>query len=275
MMQTEGKAPAPTWPKDGRVTGFANPKCYAQCLGDCDDEITAEHYISKNILDRHGDNFLISGMHWQAPGESKVLTSSTLLSRILCKRHNNALSDLDNRIGALFDVLRQLKTPMARRDEHRLKELRIHKAFWGQDLERWMLKTYLGNIFSGNSVYLGQKIPRGTPIPDDQVRALFCPEPWPADWGLYLVAVLGEKWRTLDGVALAFQWDEQAKRLKSFRIEMMGFPFIVYLESPPADIADKILQRPRQIELRLGATTKSIRFQWQGSQDGEQREQAG
>ncbi len=260
-MLTEGEEPACTSPVDGRTTGFSHPKCYAQILNDCCDELTGEHYISKNILDQLG-SVSISGVPWIEPGESKVLKSSTLLAKVLCRRHNNCLSDLDKRIGELFALLRRLDKCLRIHDEDLLREFKVHKAFWGSDLEKWMLKTYLGNIFSGNAAYNGLKIPRGTPIPEGQVRALFTPAPWPDDWGLYMVVKLGSKWRRMDGVGLGLHWDEDLKKLKSVQIEMMGAPFILYLESPPEHLVPDIMQRPRQVEMKVMRAKKSVRFQW-------------
>lgn len=184
MQRTEGEEPARTWPADGNATGDANPKCYAQCLGDCPGKVTREHYVSENILNQIR-GLIVSRLPWQKPGESKQLTPSTLLARILCERHNNCLSDLDNRIGELFAVLRRLADCINRKGEDDFRSLAIHKAFWGRDLERWMLKYVLGCVYSGNASHAGQQIPRGQTIPDGQVRALFTQDPWPGVGALH------------------------------------------------------------------------------------------
>jgi hypothetical protein len=63
-----------------------------------------------------------------------------MVARVLCKRHNNALSPLDTTIGNFYDVLA---------GAHEGREVGAH-LFEGEDFERWALKTLLGRLASGN-----------------------------------------------------------------------------------------------------------------------------
>jgi hypothetical protein len=89
------KIPALTAPPPPK-TGISLPGCYASHLADCSPKISLEHHISKSLPDvLNFDNDLrVSGPKWQE-GEEKKLPPNALTSKILCKRHNSALSVLD------------------------------------------------------------------------------------------------------------------------------------------------------------------------------------
>ena len=108
-------------------------------LQDCDGKpVTREHYISKALLLRFGDGFWVDGLSWMSG--PKQLTEKVLVSKMLCKKHNNALDELDTMIGNFYDVL-------VRAHEDRL--VGWH-SFEGSLLERWAIKVMCGLIASGN-----------------------------------------------------------------------------------------------------------------------------
>ena len=131
-MRTSTRPPGPR-------TGLVTPGCYAAALGDCDgNPTTREHYLSLNLLKRFGAKFFVEGVPWaDSPSER---TASDMVARVLCKRHNNALSPLDTTIGNFYDVLA---------GAHEGREVGVH-LFEGEDLERWALKMLLGRLASGN-----------------------------------------------------------------------------------------------------------------------------
>src|SRR5688572_9441951 len=77
-------------------TGNSHPGCYARTLRDCSEKLSREYWISQSILDL-GDSMIVArGLPWLKPGESRRISSKSLAARILCTRHNSALSSLDH-----------------------------------------------------------------------------------------------------------------------------------------------------------------------------------
>lgn len=149
-----------TRPKAPR-TGVAVEGCYAGALLDCGGELTGEHYASKNVLKQLGKAFTIKGPPW-APSDTKVSPES-LTAHVLCKRHNNALSGLDEVAGKFYPLM--LSTIQGKR-------VGVHE-FDGEDLERWAIKLMLGVAVSGNTTYPGLTRLRPDQIPLEYLRVLF------------------------------------------------------------------------------------------------------
>jgi hypothetical protein len=85
---------------------FAHPGCYARVLNDCSSKLSREHYVSRTVLDLLGDEHRITNASWLLPGQqSKPLATSALGSRVLCEKHNHALSRLDSQALTFFDAL--------------------------------------------------------------------------------------------------------------------------------------------------------------------------
>jgi hypothetical protein len=93
-MQKALPSSTPSLPK----TGFSQRNCYLGGDGNCSEGITAEHYISKAVLQVLGEQIKIDGMLWLL-GEEKIVGINSLTAKLLCKRHNNALSPLDSEAG--------------------------------------------------------------------------------------------------------------------------------------------------------------------------------
>jgi hypothetical protein len=67
------------------VTGTSNPKCYLYSTQNCSDEISREHYISKDVLasmEKEGTS-KISGAPWQTPQEFRMVPTESLVSEVL------------------------------------------------------------------------------------------------------------------------------------------------------------------------------------------------
>jgi hypothetical protein len=159
----------------GKRTDYSHPKCYARALEDCDQQITREHYISRKLLERFED-FEADGFAWLP--EKKSLTATALQSKVLCKRHNEALSPLDDNITNLDDMMRRLQD----------RKVVGNLALDGEDLERWALKVMFGLFASGSSELVGtdgERVPRSTAIPRKHLRVLFGDARMPKRAGFY------------------------------------------------------------------------------------------
>jgi hypothetical protein len=141
----------------GTRTNYAHAGCYLSAVDDnCSQNLSREHFVSKSILevlDVAGGSrgVFMEGLPWLKG--RKALPPDALASKILCERHNNALSPLDDAalrfFRCLMDLPRLLSTPG--RKMHRLY------MFSGIDLERWMIKLLAGLLVSGNATCDGKK----------------------------------------------------------------------------------------------------------------------
>jgi hypothetical protein len=128
----------------------SKPGCYAQHLGDCRAPVTKEHVVSRALLEAiwqgesrgrvHGLTFLRT-----MPDRPEQIGISALTARILCEGHNSALSSLDTEIAKLFLAMERLVL-----DEINGDPVAANSYIRGDLVERWMCKTLINGLFSGN-----------------------------------------------------------------------------------------------------------------------------
>ena len=141
-------------------------ECWADCLGDCAGGQSREHYISDGIFD--GESVTAFGLSWCKDRPISIgLGSAT--SRILCKKHNESLSDVDAEAAKLSRFISSnIAVQPLSRDSMVLS---------GQALEKWSLKTLLSLGYIGAldptsftrlkpSVEIVNPLFRGVPVPE-------------------------------------------------------------------------------------------------------------
>ena len=96
------RKPHPSLRPPGIKTGLSHTGCYLRDVCDCSEQISREHYISRSVLDQLGEIIRVSGAPWLRPDETLSTTIENLTAKILCKRHNEALSPLDAEAGHFF-----------------------------------------------------------------------------------------------------------------------------------------------------------------------------
>jgi hypothetical protein len=155
------------------------PGCYAGPLADCAGGLSREHYFSDAVLRLFGDvEMKVSGMPWQKEGEEKVLRAASLASNVLCQKHNQLLSPLDEEAEGFFNTIYKC-TRGGIQGLIPIDDLRFE--FNGRLLERWMLKVICGAIAAGN--YRGQS----RSVPSSWVDVLYERRPWPNEFIFYLI----------------------------------------------------------------------------------------
>lgn len=160
-----------------KVTGYSHPGCYAKGLSDCSSKLSTEHYVSRSILDLLGDVHVISNASWLPSGaQSKPLPSSSLGSKILCKRHNEMLSAIDARAKTFLEQV----VGAFSEGSIALPDRRV--AVDGDALELWVLKACCGVFASGELLVQGRKTEYNIPI--DWLRILFQAAPLVRNTGL-------------------------------------------------------------------------------------------
>ena len=157
----------------GKKTGRITPGCFAAPLLDCDGgPLSKEHYLSTALLRRFPASFTVGGLSWLVT--PRRFSATAFQAKILCARHNNALSSLDAEAARLFDVMYRAEQGA---------EVGAHE-FDGESLERWALKLLLGLHTSGN--FYGQE-GKEILVPDLHLRILFGEQSIPDGCGLYYI----------------------------------------------------------------------------------------
>ena len=138
-------------------------------------------YLSRSLLDRiaPGQNSIeILGLSWVPRGDLKSVGKSSLVARVLCKRHNGLLSTLDETASTFVDAIALADSNLRSGDSTNSR----HEVS-GRALERWCLKMLLGMLASGQlRAHEGPVL-----MPLELCRALLI-EPgtiWPRARGLY------------------------------------------------------------------------------------------
>jgi hypothetical protein len=91
-------------------TGHANRRCYARALNHCSEQISKEHYLSRGVLRQLAasgptNTVRMSGLGLPA---GDLPPDQVGQAKILCGRHNSALSALDTTGARLFRALREV-----------------------------------------------------------------------------------------------------------------------------------------------------------------------
>jgi hypothetical protein len=101
--------------------------------------------MSESVLKQLGEILRVSGMPWLNPNETFTTSTASLTAKILCTRHNAALSPLDAEAGHFFSILRSVLTDLDNR--WRSEKIRFHLVS-GEAIELWMIKVACGLYFS-------------------------------------------------------------------------------------------------------------------------------
>lgn len=168
-----------TKPAGGR-TRYANPKCYARALEDCSQTISLEHPVPQEVLrqiDSTG-NLGLTGLSWQSEEVTPNPGVARLGNKVLCTRHNSALSPLDVVGIRFFRSLDWSADETRERDGTKRGTIFL---FNGHDVERFALKVLAGLVAAGVTGWS----PRGTQPPEYWLRILFENQHFAPEEGLY------------------------------------------------------------------------------------------
>jgi hypothetical protein len=84
-----------------------------------------------------------SGLPWKKPGELATYGINNLVSNILCRRHNSALSPLDAAAGRTFRILQEICEDISPTNKSLSRKERWFLVS-GEAIELWGLKTLFG-----------------------------------------------------------------------------------------------------------------------------------
>jgi hypothetical protein len=180
-------------------------RCYLSSFGNCGSQITKEHFISRNILERIVENNVRQGQgsstlkfegmgHFFGGRENIEIGIDAFASKVLCDQHNAALSDLDTAVGLAFSTIESLERNLLSlaTTDHELKAFFMSS---GLDIERWMIKVYCGLVAAGKiRSSSGQVIDIGS-LHGPLLDSLMWATPLPHPLGLYMHTFVGQKRR--------------------------------------------------------------------------------
>lgn len=201
--------------------------CWANSLGDCGEKISREHFVSKSIF--LNQLVYVQGFDW-CLGDPVELPIESVTGKILCKHHNETLSELDAVAGAAFRSLREW-------DQTRQSRAALAGVNWipkqfeidARKLERWCLKTLLNLAFT-RGLIIGPGDHQAGVAPSDLVRIVFGLETFTEGRGLYIAYRENETFTLEDGVRCIAKARDSHLMMEYF--VLYGFRF--YLNLMPA-----------------------------------------
>lgn len=132
------------------LSGSVNEKCFLRSRKGCSKDISGEHYISKNLLEvisANNKNVDISGLSWIPKEKLKSIGKNSLVSKILCTKHNSDLSELDSTIGKFVSYISKIDKNFTDNTTETLQY-----TIDGRAIEQWIIKTIIG-LIEAKSIY--------------------------------------------------------------------------------------------------------------------------
>jgi len=231
--------------------------------------MSGEHFISKSVLElvhgRAGEiskSVLVTGLSFQKPGAMESLGIASLVGNILCASHNSLLSPFDGAGRAMFSAMDGMNDGAA---DPALPE-RVSYVD-GDRLERWVLKSLCGSLYSGAFPVTPTETRKGICPPPEWLRILFNEVEFPANQGLYYMPRKPSEQVTADQFVLRFEplaWRD-TDEVGGIRVWFFGFEFALLMGNLMPGVPtmfDGALYRPAGLQA-VGSRTR-VRLEWKG-----------
>jgi hypothetical protein len=200
-------------------------------LGNCSDKITREHLVSENLfLD---DELTVEGFPW-CKGERVKIGLASFTAKILCRKHNSDLSDVDAAGGKAFEALREARRLANVREKRPTSRWSVVRTkIDGRGFERWCLKTLINLCYEGDRPIGRDSVEAGKPS-ERLVRTAYGLESFLGKTGLYFVARVGMNVQSEDRVSSA-PLISQKGYIEGGLFSIRGQRLLLYLEDegPP------------------------------------------
>jgi hypothetical protein len=209
-----------------------------------------------------GTTIEVSGLPWLS-GTSQSVPTASLKAWVLCEKHNNALSELDEQASNLRKIMDQIH---ANFNDGKNEEFFVD----GDRLERWILKTLCGYVASGNMVnQQGEQIDGWKP-PLQWLENIFQGQPFPNGCGLYLSRKNAGKFvdisRELLRVAPLFDRDQ--KTAIGMRMWLFETEYVLAMHESVRYTSERLLDdaifRPGILLYQDPGCQKRLVFEWSG-----------
>ncbi len=185
-----------------KETPYVNERCYLSPLGNCSRTITREHFISKNILKRIAWGKETPGIatptlkfegarHFFGGKECLEIGINAFAAKVLCDKHNSALSLIDTAVGLAFETIEALAEDAAKL--HKGGSLLSFDISSGLDIERWMIKVFCGLIAAGKIKGISGQAAKRSCLQRYLLDALLGSKAVPEPLGLYMHTFAGQE----------------------------------------------------------------------------------
>lgn len=201
-------------------TNHSQPNCYLSLTEDCSDQISAEHYLSRSVLQEIGSKIEISGVPWLQADERRIVGVNALTAKILCRRHNSAFAPLDDEASRLFHALKTIDADFARPS---LSRKGLTFLFSGEALELWTLKVTCGVCF-GIAKTEGEKLTDRYEFDRGKAVNAFLLNSWDAGAGLHL-RTSPSKFEASNKISVKPPFNSKEKRVVGMQLIIRGLIF--------------------------------------------------
>lgn len=181
------------------------------------------------------------------------------MGNILCERHNNALRCLDAVALKFFKTVIRILQEI---NDKKTADVERVFLFNGHDIERWLLKTLCGSVFSGNTMDQNREKIKWKPSVT-WVNMIYGTQHFAPRYGMYLYAETGGKAYAEREVSFSPISDKEGE-IRGASITIMGIiTFKLLMITPPPNIRfNHTYYRPPEIIFKIKDVTKVIAFAW-------------
>jgi hypothetical protein len=230
---------------------------------DCTADLSAEHYISRSVLEAIGPTVAISGVPWLPDGAEKEIGINNLTAKILCSRHNSALWPLDSAVGAFFKKLQAIEVNLQQKSLSRKHSLVLMS---GEALELWMLKLACGLFYSKNAAADGTRLIDQHEVNEGLVQEALLFGRWREGCGLYLRKPQGFRIPDPDTISMAPLIALNEDRLVGSALSLTGLEFELIFNPIGASKQDLAqagwIHRPTELRFEIETRAHSIALTW-------------
>lgn len=242
------RKPRPSLRPPGTKTGFSHTGCYLRNTLDCSEQISREHYISRSVLHQLGNVIRVAGAPWLSPAETLSTTIENLTAKILCRRHNAALSPLDAEAGHFLSALTNAWLDLNRKT---LSRKPVFHLVGGDAIELWMLKVACGLYFS-----IGAKdrtpLSKTHSIDIEKVQRAFFEGQWENFAGLYFQGTAGTRITLGDQIAISGLTMDTTLRFGGAVISLRGFKLELIFDTTDTNTGPwaGLIRRPSELVIK-------------------------
>jgi hypothetical protein len=188
-----------------------------------------------------------------------ALGIKNLTAKILCEGHNRALGPFDNEMTKLFRAMERLVL-----DENKGDPVAVNSYVSGDFIERWMLKTMCGGLFSGNFPVPFVNSFEGQLPTDHCLHILFRNVPFPAGQGLYVDHELSH----VDHHVFRLTVVGDPTGIVGLRMWVFGTRFMLVLTDDHASFPELVEATYRPAKIITANTRNAIIMSWVGDRSG-------
>jgi hypothetical protein len=166
--------------------------------------MTREHFISENVLEKMATNTLRfeNAGHFFGGKQTVEIGIDDFCAKVLCDKHNPALSDLDAAAGTAFSTIEALAKDCVEFANLERRSLSQFHLSSGVDIERWLIKVYCGLVAAKKVRSSSGRIIERDTLQPDLLNALVGTDSLGSPLGLYMHTFVGQQ-RSLGGLSFA------------------------------------------------------------------------